>query len=84
MEHKKYRAYFRNNDSVTKNFIQSDTLDELLELIKDNNYHIDKLPPHYLRRIIEQDANKTNGRICCWGDLEIKKGEDQMTEYTSL
>ena len=52
MEHKKYRAYFRNNDSVTKNFIQSDTLDELLELIKDNNYHIDKLPPHYLRRII--------------------------------
>lgn len=84
MSHTKYRAYFRNNDKVYENYLKSDTLDELLILIKANNYHIDKLPPHYLKSILENDANKINGRICCWGDLEIIKGEDQMTEYTSL
>ena len=34
--------------------------------------------------IRNNDANQHNGRLACTSWYEVKKGEDQMTEYTSF
>lgn len=44
------------------------------------------LPSRYYRSVRELDAKTRNGRILCWlakDHPEIRKGEDEMTAYTS-
>ena len=42
------------------------------------------LPSWYYNGVIDADSECDNGSILCWAGVEVKKGEDQMTEYTSL
>lgn len=83
MKNKKYKAYLRNG-IYSKTHLESDNLKELIQMIEEQGIPIHDYPPHYLNGILESDKKMTNGRICCWGNLEIEKGEHQMTEYTSF
>ena len=42
------------------------------------------LPQHYYNGVRKADSNTENGSILCWSGVEVKKGEDQMTAYTSF
>lgn len=57
-----------------------DTIDELLSFMES------KIPMRQreIDLIRRSDYEKKNGRIGCTSWYEIKKGEDQMTEYTSF
>jgi hypothetical protein len=83
MENKKYKAYLKNG-KYAKNYLTSDTLEELIQMIEDNGILIHNYPFHYLDGILSNDKKTENGRICSWGNLEIEKGEHQMTDYTSF
>jgi hypothetical protein len=83
MENKKYKAYLRNG-KYPKIYLTSDNLEELIQMIEDNGIPIHKYPSHYLNGILSCDKKINNGNICSWGNLEIEKGEHQMTEYTSF
>jgi hypothetical protein len=83
MENKKYRAYLRNGNYTNK-YLSSNTLEDLIQMIEEQGIPIHKYPSRYLDGILNCDKKTDSGRICSWGNLEIEKGEHQMTEYTSL
>lgn len=80
---KKYRAYFRNG-KYNKTYLEADTLKELTQMIIENGVYVYDYPKHYWENVLKADEKQKDGCICSWGNLEIKKGEDQMTEYTSF
>lgn len=83
MNNKKYKAYLRNG-KYQKNYLESDTLEELIQMIEEQGIPIHDYPKHYLDGILSCDKKTANGRICSWGSLEIEKGEHHMTEYISF
>lgn len=60
---------------------ETETIDEVMKWIHEEYPNV---PPHYYRSVIEADKISRNGSILCWGGVEVKKGEDQMTGYTSF
>lgn len=58
-----------------------DTIEEVMEWVHAEYPHV---PPHYYESVTKVDKACRRGIILCWSGAKIKKGEDEMTEYTSF
>ena len=55
------------------------TFDELTKWLHSEYDNDPSVPSYYLERVKDN-----NGMILCWGDIEVKNSNDEMTDYTSL
>ncbi len=58
--------------------------DSIMALFAFMNCRIPMLQKADFDRMLDADREKSAGRLACTSWYEVKKGEDQMTEYTSF
>lgn len=58
--------------------------DSLMSLFAFMNCRIPSMRKRDFDLMLERDAAGKTGRLACTSWYEVKKGEDEMTEYTSL